>query len=192
MVKRAEEETRILGPRSRGLRFVPYTGRVLALAVGETIDFDGVQVQGLYTAHGPIEIRVFGLRMRQTPGAEERVGFGSMGFRIQVNSKTIVNLGDSVFQREWAGLSPDVLMIPICGLGDNTWTMDVTEALDAVRLISPKLVIPCHYSVPVVGKFRLGPADDRQFKREVEKLGIECSIMQYGDTIEIEDDRERV
>jgi len=29
--------------------------------------------------------------------------------------KSVVNLGDTVFQEEWEGLKPDVLMIPIGG-----------------------------------------------------------------------------
>jgi L-ascorbate metabolism protein UlaG (beta-lactamase superfamily) len=70
--------------------------------------------------------------------------------------------------------------------------MDTIEALEAVKLISPKLVIPCHYSVPFFWKKGMCPADDQQFKREIEKLGIECSIMQYGDKIEIKNNQENV
>ncbi len=192
MVKQVEVETYILGPRSRGLQFVHYTGKVFPLDIGESINFDGIQIQGLQTIHGPIEFSIFSLKQRKTPGPEERIGFGSIGFKIQIKNKTVVNLGDSLFQKEWTGLKPDVLMIPIGGLGNNTWTMDATEALEAVKLISPKLVIPCHYSVPFFWKKRMAPAADQQFKREVEKLGIECSIMQYGDKIEIKNDQENV
>jgi L-ascorbate metabolism protein UlaG (beta-lactamase superfamily) len=63
--------------------------------------------------------------------------------------------------------------------------MDVAEALEAVKLIAPKMVIPCHYNVPFLWIKNLAPADDKLFKREVEKLGIECNIMQYGDELEI-------
>jgi len=31
----------------------------------------------------------------------------------------------------------------------------------------------------------IASADDQLFKREVEKLGVECSIMRYGDEIEL-------
>ena len=96
-----------------------------------------------------------------------------------------MNLGDSILLREWAGLKPDVLMLPIGGLGDNTWTMDVSDALAAVKLIEPTIVIPCHYNVPFFWIKNIAPADDQMFKREVEKHGIECRIMQYGDEIEI-------
>ena len=43
-------------------------------------------------------------------------------------------------------------MLPIGGLGNNKWTMDVTDALEAVRNINPKMVIPCHYNVPLLWK----------------------------------------
>ena len=57
--------------------------------------------------------------------------------------------------------------------------------LEAVKLIEPKKVIPCHYNIPFLWIKNIAPADDQLFKREVEKLGIECKIMQRGDEIEI-------
>jgi len=185
MVKQVELETHILGPRRRGLQFVSYPGKVFPLGVGETLNLNGLQIQGLQTIHGLIEFRIFGRKQQMRPGPEERGGFGSIGYKIQIKNKTFVNLGDSLLLEEWTGLEPDVLMLPIGGLGNHTWTLDTIEALEAVRLISPKMVIPCHYSVPFFWKKRMCPADDQQFKREVEQLGIECSIMQYGDKIEI-------
>jgi len=130
-------------------------------------------------------VPILWFRVKKQPGPAERVGIGSAGFKITVDGKTIVNLGDSILLKEWTGLKPDVLMLPIGGLGDNTWTMDVSDALEAVKLIAPKMVIPCHYNVPFLWIKNIAPADDQLFKREVEKLGIECNIMQYGNEIEI-------
>ena len=111
---------------------------------------------------------------------------GAMGFNISLDGRTIVNLGDSILLPDWEGLKPDVLMIPIGGLGGNTWTMDISEALEAVMLIEPKLVIPCHYNASFLWIKNAAPANDRAFRREVEKQGVECRIMNYGDEIEIE------
>ena len=83
------------------------------------------------------------------------------------------------------GLRPDVLMIPIGGMGGGIWTMDETEALAAVRLISPKKVVPCHYNASFLWIKNAAPADEQLFKREVEKIGIDCTIMKYGDEIEV-------
>jgi len=117
---------------------------------------------------------------------KENIDFarGSIGFKITIGNKTVVNLGDTVFQKEWEGLKPDVLMIPIGGRAIRN-TMDEKQALETVRLIEPKNVIPCHYNGGFLWRKNINPADDEMFKREVEKMGIECHIMHYGDETEI-------
>ena len=114
---------------------------------------------------------------------KENVDFarGSIGYKITIGDKSVVNLGDTLLMKEWEGLKPDVLMIPIGG----RVAMDEKEALEAVRLIEPKKTVPCHYNCDFLWKRNVIPANDQFFKREVEKLGIECNIMQYGDEIEI-------
>jgi L-ascorbate metabolism protein UlaG (beta-lactamase superfamily) len=78
-------------------------------------------------------------------------------------------------------MKPDVLMVPIGG----SPTPDEQEALELVKILSPKLVIPCHYNDPFFFIKNANPADDVMFKREVEKMGFECTIMDYGDEITI-------
>jgi len=153
------------------------------LDVGEAVTLGGVTIEGLKAVHGPIAIKLLGRRIEQKPGPGERVGLGALGFKISIGDKVVVNLGDTLLQKEWAGLRPDVLMIPIGGLGGNVWTMDVADALEAVKLISPKKVVPCHYNASFLWIKNAAPADAQLFKREVEKMGIECTIMQYGDEI---------
>jgi L-ascorbate metabolism protein UlaG (beta-lactamase superfamily) len=178
-------ETRILSPRRDGLKYEIYLGETIMLEAGERINVNDVSIQGLKTQHGRIEYSIFGIKQRKIPGPDERAGFGAIGFKIQVANKSIVNLGDTILLNDWQGLAPDVLLLPIGGLGNNTWTMDVTEALEAVKMINPKLVIPCHYNVPFLWIKKFAQADVQYFKQEVEKLGIACHIMQYGDKIEI-------
>ena len=178
-------KTLLVDPRGKELTsWVPFEN-VHPLDVGESVTLDGVKIEAVKSVHGPIAIPILWFKIKRIPGPGERTGLGSMGFKITIENKTIVNLGDSLLQKEWEGLKPDVLMLPIGGLGNNTWTMDVTDGLEAVRLISPKLVIPCHYCVPLFFNKRFAPADDEMFKREVEKMGIECNIMQYGDEIKV-------
>ena len=109
---------------------------------------------------------------------------GSIGFKITIGNKIIVNLGDTILQKEWLGLKPDVLMIPIGGrvIGN---TMDEDEALAAVKLIEPKIVIPCHYNCDFLWRKNVNPADDQMFKREVEKLGMMCHVMNAANAIDI-------
>lgn len=87
--------------------------------------------------------------------------------------------------QEWEKFkNPDVLMIPIGGKVMHN-TMDELEALDAVKILKPKLVIPCHYNCKGLFTKKLNPADDIMFKKEVERLGIECEIMGTGDILNI-------
>ena len=185
MIQESNTETDILVPRRDAIKFVPFSGKAVPLRVGKTIDIDGVKIQGIQTKHGPIKYNMLGIHKYRIPGPKERVGFGAIGFFIQIENKTILNLGDTLIHKEWTGLKPDVLMLPIGGLGNNVWTMDVIDALEAVENISPKRVIPCHYNVPFLWKKRFAPADDLRFKREVEKMGIECHIMHFNDVIEV-------
>ncbi len=107
---------------------------------------------------------------------------GSIGLRITIGNRTVVNLGDTVLQDGWEGLKPDVLMTPIGGRVIKN-TMGEKEALEAVEIIQPKRVIPMHYNGGFLWQRNVNPADDQMFQREVEKMGIECTIMKYGDEI---------
>jgi L-ascorbate metabolism protein UlaG (beta-lactamase superfamily) len=185
MTRTVNGQTLVADPRGRGLTsWVPFAN-LHPLDSGESIDLDGVQIDAVKTIHGPIAIPILGLTIRAEPGPTERVGTGAMGFKITIDDTSLLNLGDSVLLPEWKDTHADVLMLPIGGLGQNTWTMDVDEALEAVRLISPKRVIPCHYDVPLFWKRHFAVADVQRFKREVEALGVECSVLQYGETLTI-------
>lgn len=122
--------------------------------------------------HGTIKL-LFGLiRMEK-----DNVNFarGSIGFKIMIGEKEIVNLGDTVFEEDWKGLTPDLLMIPIGGvlLKNN---IGESKALEGVKTIKPKKVVPCHYDYFIWGK-NIIPADKKSFKEGVEKMGIECILM---------------
>lgn len=185
LAKVENDKTLLVDPRGRGMTsWIPFNN-VHPLDIGESVILGDVEIVAVKTVHGPISVPVLWFKIKQQPGPGERVGIGSVGFKITLDGKTIVNLGDSILKTEWAGLKPDVLMLPIGGLGNNTWTMDVTDALEAVKLIAPKMVIPCHYNVAFFWIKNIASADNQLFKREVEKLGVECSIMRYGDEIEI-------
>jgi L-ascorbate metabolism protein UlaG (beta-lactamase superfamily) len=176
-------KTLLVDPRGKELTsWIPFEN-VHPLDVGESVILDGVKIEAIKSVHGPIVVPILWLKKKKYPGPGERTGLGSMGFKIIIDDKTIVNLGDSLLQKEWEGMKPDVLMIPIGGAGGNIWTMDVTDAIEAVKLISPKMVIPCHYNVSFFWIKNINPADDQFFKSEVEKLGIGCSIMKYSDEI---------
>ncbi len=185
LAKIVNGEILVIDPRGRELTsWIPFNN-VHLLDVGESITLDGVNIEAVKSVHGPVEIPILWFKIKKQPGPGERTGLGSMGFKITLGDKTVLNLGDSLLLNEWEGLQPDVLMLPIGGKGNNTWTMDVPNAIEAIKMISPKMVIPCHYNVSLLWIKGIVSADDQLFKREVEKLGIECNIMQYGDEIDV-------
>lgn len=175
----------VIDPRGKELTSWITYENLHPLDVGESVTLNDVKIEAIKTIHGPISIPIFGFNIKKQPGPGERTGLGAMGFKIKIGDKSIVNLGDSLLLKEWKGLKPDVLMLPIGGLGNNTWTMDVQDAIEAVKLISPKIVIPCHYNVPFLWIKKMAVADEKLFKQEVEKLGVICYIMHHGDEIDI-------
>ncbi|MDH5657457.1 MAG: MBL fold metallo-hydrolase [Spirochaetia bacterium] len=187
MVKSVNGEDLFLGPRSKGLRFPAKFEKYHTLSVDETIEVDGMSITGIKATHGTLTVKVLGpIKMTVTPGPNERIGWGSMGFEIVTDGKKIVNLGDTMLhEKEWQSIkNPDVLMIPIGGRVARN-TMGEDEALQAVKIMQPKLVIPCHYNSPGLFSSSLNPADDQYFKRGVEEMGMRCEILKKGESVEI-------
>jgi len=186
MVKKVNGKNLMLGPRDKGLAFTTPIKKLYTLSVDETIQLDGMSITGIKATHGPVTFKFGPFSKTLYPGPKERVGWGAIGFKIKLNGKTLVNLGDTLLhEKEWQKIkNPDVLMIPIGGRTIPN-TMDEKEALQAVRIMNPKLVIPCHYSDPALFSKHYNPADDKMFKREVEKMGIKCMILHNGDSINI-------
>jgi L-ascorbate metabolism protein UlaG (beta-lactamase superfamily) len=75
-------------------------------------------------------------------------------------------------------------MVPIGGKAVHN-TMDEDDALEAVSIMRPTTVIPCHYNCPGLWSRKLNPADDEYFKREVERVGSRCIIMGEGESLEV-------
>jgi len=99
LVKQIGSEIFLLAPRGRGVQYPTRLEKVYPIHVGESVTLDGVKIEGLKTVHGPIVIRFLGLRLEQKPGPGERVGLGSIGFKISLNNKVIVNLGIHCFKK---------------------------------------------------------------------------------------------
>lgn len=142
---------------------------------GTTDTLPGVyclSITGIKTTHGPLTFKFGPFSKTIAPGSEVRIGRGAIGFNIQLDGKTIVNLSDTLLHtsERQAIHRPDVLMIPIGGKAVQN-TMDVNEALQAVKIIQQELVIPCHYNCPAFFTKKYNHADDKMFKTEVEKAG---------------------
>ena len=188
MVKNLGGKALMLGPRDRGLAFTTEFNQLHLLSVDQTIEIDGISVCGIRTTHGELVLKLGPFSKTVKPGPSERVGWGAIGFEIGLEGKRIVNLGDTLLhEKEWRAIvEPDVLMIPIGGKDAHN-TMNVEEAVRAVNIMRPKLVIPCHYNCPMFFTKSYNPADGQAFKRAVEASGAKCVILGIGDSIELND-----
>lgn len=184
MLREVDGKVLALGPRSKGVAFTKEFEKVHALSMDETIEIDGMSITGVKATHGELVLKLGPFKAVVSPGPKERIGWGSMGFDIHVNGKRILNLGDSLLhEQEWKKfIGPDILMLPIGGKVAHN-TMNEEQALQAVKVICPKLVIPCHYNCPGLFSKKLNPADIDMFRKGVETLGIQCSVMNTGDTM---------
>ncbi len=80
-----------------------------------------------------------------------------VGYVIEFDKQRIYHAGDTDLIPEMSELKDiDVALLPIGG----TYTMDVTEALQAVNIIAPKIAIPMHY-----GKLSGTRMDAEKFKQ---------------------------
>lgn len=187
MLREVNGKVLALGPRDKGVVFTTEFKKIRTLSFDETIEIDGMTVTGVKTTHGELVLKIGPFTKIVKTGSDERIGWGSIGFDININGTRILNLGDTLLhEQEWKKFArPDVLMIPIGGKVSHN-TMDEGEAIKAVKAIYPKLVIPCHYNCPGLFSKSLNPADEEEFKKGVEELGVKCRIMHAGDTFDLD------
>lgn len=108
-------------------------------------------------------------------------GGHACGFIVNFNGITLYHAGDTSLFGDMKLFGEieriDAFIVPIGG----NFTMDVDDAVYAVKLTSPRIAIPCHYNTwPVIA------ADPREFKEKVEKnTSAACHIMEPGDTLEL-------
>ena len=100
------------------------------------------------------------------------------GLLIEIGGKLVYHLGDTcLFSDLQLASRPtpvDVALVPIGG----HYTMDRLDAVEAVRFIGPRQVIPCHYNT-----FPPVETDAQAFKRDVEELKLsEVVLLEPGET----------
>lgn len=98
-----------------------------------------------------------------------------VGFVIELGSKRLYYAGDTDLTPEMKALKGiDVALLPVGG----TYTMNATEAAEAVKSIKPKSAIPYHWG-DIVG----GRADAEEFAKAAE---CDTKILTPGQTIGLE------
>jgi L-ascorbate metabolism protein UlaG (beta-lactamase superfamily) len=102
------------------------------------------------------------------------------GVVITIEGKNIYHAGDTGLFLDMKLIgemnSLDAALVPI---GDN-FTMGIDDAVKAIEFLNPGLAIPMHYNT-----FGIIKADPQEFRRKVEAIGKKCTIIPFGDSIEI-------
>jgi len=125
------------------------------------------------------------VRMR-SPGSPFHPKGSGVGWILESGGKRIYHSGDTELIPEMKGIGAiDVMLVPISGI----YVMDVDEAVKAVTMIRPKLVIPMHYGVLDVTDgaehthYELF-ADPLEFKEKLKGIA-EVRVLNHGESITI-------
>jgi L-ascorbate metabolism protein UlaG (beta-lactamase superfamily) len=135
--------------------------------------------EGKFLISGPGEYEIADVSIRGIPA---RANIDADGERATIYSIQIHNFSIGVIGHIYPDLSDeqlevlglvDVLLIPV---GGNGYTVDAHGALQLVKKIEPKIVIPTHYS-------------DSAVKYEVPQADIDVFLKEMGitDTVELQD-----
>jgi len=137
------EETAIIAPLECSQKIGV---KVKALRPGEKTIIEGMTVEA---------VQAYNYKRFRSPNVPYHPKDIGVGYLITAEGKTIYHAGDTDLIQEMRQLESVYLaLFPIGG----TYTMDVTEAVEAATVINPKMVIPMH----------LLDADPMKFKRELE------------------------
>ena len=91
-----------------------------------------------------------------------------VGYIVDIEGTRIYHAGDTDLIPEMNNMKVDIALLPIGG----TFTMDYREAIEAVKIIKPKTVIPMHYG-SVVGTAR----EAQEFVKICQTLGFHGEIL---------------
>jgi L-ascorbate metabolism protein UlaG (beta-lactamase superfamily) len=102
------------------------------------------------------------------------------GLLLSADGRTLYHAGDTGLFLDMQLIGQlnkiDVAMLPI---GDN-FTMGIDDAVKAVELLKPRVVIPMHYNT-----FDVIRADPREFAHKASRLGAHVEILDPGQSTEL-------
>src|SRR3972149_6513365 len=137
-------------------------GNIKIIKPGERLALDGgIQVEAVYA---------YNINKFRSPGVPFHPRSDDfLGFVVTFDGKRIYHAGDTDNIPELKGLKDiDIALLPVSG----TYVMTVQEAIDAARIIKPRLAIPMHYGV-IVGEEK----DARAFKEGLKDSSIRVEII---------------
>lgn len=134
------------------------------VANGESITIDDIEIK---------TVPAYNVKRFRSPGIPfHPEGFG-MGVVLTMEGIKLYYAGDTDFidpMKELAQAHIDVAFLPIGG----TYTMDIDEAVEAVKAIQPGVVIPVHFN-----HIKSTEADPQDFKQKINQVSqAEVIILQ--------------
>jgi len=107
-------------------------------------------------------------------------GGNPCGFLLSLGGKNIYHACDTGLFYDMKLIGEAGIDVAILPIGDN-YTMGPADALRAVELIEPKLVVPVHYNT-----FDLIAQDASSFARDVEsKTKASCQVLEPGESLRL-------
>jgi len=98
------------------------------------------------------------------------------GYIFEFEGKRVCHLGDTYLDGVKKLDNIDILLVPIGGY----YTMNMDEAIKALKIIGPELTIPMHYNT-----FQEIKASPDEFKKKAEKQGFKVTVMKIGEEIAV-------
>lgn len=127
---------------------------------GDTIEIGGVKIEA---------VPAYNIGKRFHPKES-----GWVGYVVEMDGVRVYHAGDTDLIPEMKSINADVALLPIGG----TYTMNVSEAIEAAKTIKPKLAIPMHFG-SIVGS----TSDAINFCR---KCPIDCKVPEIYEPIKVQ------
>jgi L-ascorbate metabolism protein UlaG (beta-lactamase superfamily) len=103
-----------------------------------------------------------------------------MGVIVEADGVTIYHAGDTALFSDMALIARRGIDVALLPIGD-TFTMGPDDALEAVRLIAPRIVVPIHY-----GTFEAIEQDAAAFARSASAIdGVTCHVLAPGEALDL-------
>ena len=102
------------------------------------------------------------------------------GLVVRMGGRTIYFAGDTCLFSDMKLIGEEGLDVAVLPIGDH-FTMGPADAVRAVRLLEPQLVVPCHYNT-----FPPIEQDPERFKALVEEqTSARCLVLRPGESVDL-------
>ncbi|MCQ1531376.1 metal-dependent hydrolase [Lutispora saccharofermentans] len=157
------------------------TGAVVftSFEVGNELDKSGINVIAGHIG-GKAKTEFGSVKLFQALHGSGIAGGHACGFVVDLMGKKIYHAGDTGLTKDMELLWKQNIDLALLPIGDF-YTMGPEDALEAVKMIKPKYVIPMHYNTfPAISQ------NPEAFKKAVEdETGVKAMVLKPGESMEL-------